>query len=370
MYSKLIISLLSRATVAPPPRNFTYNILERSINATTSATRFQTTSTWSSLTGLVKSKGFLSRYKAFGSKTKRLRIVTIEHGQYTYQVTKTYPRCSTSVSHCEPHDQTCEIGVPATRYNKTSNDTYTPERICIAGLMIQLLYLFKNDLKFKYDLYIVKDGKYGGVDEATGKWNGMIGDLLDGEADMALATLTTTRKRLKVVDFSYPYGEVGIGLLTAASTDGIKAQINTDFIQPFTPLLWTVIFISIAVVLTLIWILDKVSRSWYLKNRYARVIKRRVYFLESMSFVWSTFVHIPCGSGLPGSESSRFVALFFGFAMVIASASYTAELAARKVKQEVVAPITGIFDEKVKNCLIFFTVIALLITKQYDSSRG
>jgi len=277
----------------------------------------------------------------------RIRIVTIEHGQYTYQVSKTFPRCKWGLENCDPHDQTCEIGVPATRYNKTANGTYKSERICIAGLMVQLLYLFKNDLKFEYDLYIVKDGKYGGVDAATGEWNGMIGDILSGDADMALATLTTTRERSKFVDFSYPYGEVGIGLLTAASADGIQPQINTDFVNPFTLRLWIVILSSIVAVWTLIWLLDKVSFTWYLKNRYARVFKRRIYFLESMSFVWSTFVHVPAGSGLPRSESSRFVALFFALAMVITSASYTAELAARKVKQEVTAPITGIFDDKV-----------------------
>lgn len=225
---------------------------------------------------------------------------------------------------------------------------------------MQLLYLFISDVKFEYDLYIVKDGKYGGIDAETGEWNGMIGDILRGDADMALATLTTTRERSKFVDFSFAYGEVGIGLLTAATQEGLQPQINMDFIHPFTLLLWIVILSSIVSVLTLIWLLDKVSWTWYIKNRYARVFKKRIYFLESMSFVWSTFVHVPAGSGLPRSESSRFVAVFFAFAMVIVSASYTAELAARKVKQEVIAPITGIFDDKVIVFSLSFPLVIIV----------
>ncbi|KAK3753811.1 hypothetical protein QZH41_018461, partial [Actinostola sp. cb2023] len=335
--------------VSSPPANTTYSIVEL-VDIANSSSRFQTTAAWSSFHGLEKNINFLKNFKTFGSKIKRVRIVTIEHGQYTYQVSKTFPRCSHRRAPCEAYDQICEIGVPSTRYFKTDNGTrYKAERICIAGLMIQLLYLLQAELQFNYDLYIVKDAKYGGLDTATGKWNGMIGDILAGEADMALATLTTTAKRSRVIDFTFPYGEVGIGLLTAVSEDDLNSQINLDFLLPFTPLLWVVIFVTIVTVLTLIWILDTVSWTWYYKNRYARVCKKRIHFLESMSFVWSTFVHIPAGSGLPRSESSRFVVLFFAFAMVIISASYTAELAARKVKQEVKSSITGIFDDKMVN---------------------
>lgn len=48
--------------------------------------------------------------------------------------------------------------------------------------------MIREDLNFTYDLYIVPDGKFGAV-EQTGNWNGMIGQLISGEADIALGPL-------------------------------------------------------------------------------------------------------------------------------------------------------------------------------------
>lgn len=279
--------------------------------------------------------------------SNRLRIVTIEHQQYTDQVLNVYPKCLSNKTPCKNSDQICEVGIPCTKYIPSGNDTYRTERICVAGLMIELLNLLQNDLHFTFDIYIVKDSKYGGYNSTTGTWNGMIGDIVIGNADVALATLTTTSTRYKVVDFSFPYGEVGIGLLTSVVNE-MDSTLNLDFLLPFTAPMWIVIVVTIVAVWALIWVLDKISADWHFKGRKGLISnKKRVLFLESMSFTWSTFVHIPAGRGLPQSQSARFVALFFAFAMVIVSSSYTAELAAHKVKQEVKQTISGIFDEKV-----------------------
>lgn len=36
---------------------------------------------------------------------------------------------------------------------------------------------------------------YGSFDKASGKWNGMVGDLIDGLADIAASDLTMTSAR-------------------------------------------------------------------------------------------------------------------------------------------------------------------------------
>ena len=38
-------------------------------------------------------------------------------------------------------------------------------------------------------------------DEATGEWNGLIGDLAKGETDIIVADLTMTSEREEVIDF-------------------------------------------------------------------------------------------------------------------------------------------------------------------------
>ena len=37
------------------------------------------------------------------------------------------------------------------------------------------------------------------------RWNGMVGELLDGEADLIVASLTINNERAQYIDFSKPF---------------------------------------------------------------------------------------------------------------------------------------------------------------------
>lgn len=47
---------------------------------------------------------------------------------------------------------------------------------------------------FNYELKLSEDGKFGSVD-AAGKWNGMIGEVIDGRTHIAAAAITITAER-------------------------------------------------------------------------------------------------------------------------------------------------------------------------------
>ena len=47
------------------------------------------------------------------------------------------------------------------------------------GYVVDLIKELSREVKFKYEMYIVEDRNYGSYNEKTGKWNGMIADLLD-----------------------------------------------------------------------------------------------------------------------------------------------------------------------------------------------
>ena len=53
-------------------------------------------------------------------------------------------------------------------------------------------------------LQLVKDGKYGTLN-SDGEWEGMIGEVIRGEADVAIAPLTVTAPREAAVDFTQPF---------------------------------------------------------------------------------------------------------------------------------------------------------------------
>jgi len=97
-------------------------------------------------------------------------------------------------------------------------------------LMKELEKVIGHNLEIK-----VVDG-YGVYDENTGQWNGMVGELIEEKADMAIADLTMTESRDKVIDFSLPFMEVGIQMLLKKP---IETQENPfSFLDPFPSDVW------------------------------------------------------------------------------------------------------------------------------------
>jgi len=81
------------------------------------------------------------------------------------------------------------------------------------GYIVDLLDALAGKLNFKYDINPVGDGRYGSYEPGQDRWTGMVGEVLTGVADMAVADLTITAKREEAVDFSYPFMFTGIGVL-------------------------------------------------------------------------------------------------------------------------------------------------------------
>ena len=57
-------------------------------------------------------------------------------------------------------------------YPIKSNEQYT-------GFLIDLLREIQNELNFKYDIHLVEDGQYGDIDPETGRWTGMIQEVIE-----------------------------------------------------------------------------------------------------------------------------------------------------------------------------------------------
>ena len=54
---------------------------------------------------------------------------------------------------------------------------------------------------------------YGVPDDETGEWNGIVRQLIDRRADMAVASMTINYARESVIDFSKPFMNLGISIL-------------------------------------------------------------------------------------------------------------------------------------------------------------
>ncbi|XP_067335110.1 glutamate receptor ionotropic, NMDA 3B isoform X2 [Channa argus] len=86
-------------------------------------------------------------------------------------------------------------------------------RKCCYGYCIDLLEKVAEDMGFTFDLYIVGDGKYGAL-SGTGRWTGLVGDLLSGTADMAVTSFSINSARSRVIDFTSPFYSTSLSILT------------------------------------------------------------------------------------------------------------------------------------------------------------
>ena len=54
---------------------------------------------------------------------------------------------------------------------------------------------------------------YGVPDSETGEWDGIVRQLIDRRADIAVASMTINYARETVIDFSKPFMNLGISIL-------------------------------------------------------------------------------------------------------------------------------------------------------------
>lgn len=94
-------------------------------------------------------------------------------------------------------------------------------RKCCYGYCIDLLEKLAEDMGFTFDLYIVGDGKYGAL-SGTGRWTGLVGDLLSGTADMAVTSFSINSARSRVIDFTSPFYSTSLGILVRSLGDIIS----------------------------------------------------------------------------------------------------------------------------------------------------
>ena len=77
------------------------------------------------------------------------------------------------------------------------------------GYSVDLIQEISYILGFNYTIQLVPDGRYGSYNRKTKEWDGMIKELLDQKADLAIADLTITYDREQAVDFTMPFMNLG-----------------------------------------------------------------------------------------------------------------------------------------------------------------
>ncbi|CDQ69766.1 unnamed protein product [Oncorhynchus mykiss] len=220
---------------------------------------------------------------------------------------------------------------------------------CCYGFCIDLLIKLAGTMNFTYEVHLVADGKFGTQERVNNsnkkEWNGMMGELLGGLADMIVAPLTINNERAQYIEFSKPFKYQGLTILVKKE---IPRSTLDSFMQPFQSTLWLLVGLSVHVVAVMLYLLDR------FRYKGIRVFGLRLddcggQVRYAIWFPSLSRVHLSHAQGAPRSFSARILGMVWaGFAMIIV-ASYTANLAAFLVLDRPEERITGINDPRLRN---------------------
>ncbi|XP_056117760.1 glutamate receptor 1a isoform X4 [Rhinichthys klamathensis goyatoka] len=244
----------------------------------------------------------------------------------------------------------------------TGNDKYE-------GYCVELAAEIAKHVGYHYILKIVADGKYGARDAETMMWNGMVGELVYGKADVAVAPLTITLVREEVIDFSKPFMSLGISIMIKKPTKSKPGVFS--FLDPLAYEIWMCIvfaYIGVSVVLFLVsrfspyeWHAEdyddgaeqnpnqpssssaQPGQGQQNQNQQSQEQSNEFGIFNSLWFSLGAFMQQGCDIS-PRSLSGRIVGGVWWFFTLIIISSYTANLAAFLTVERMVSPIESAED--------------------------
>ncbi|XP_042334029.1 glutamate receptor 3 isoform X1 [Sceloporus undulatus] len=218
------------------------------------------------------------------------------------------------------------------------------------GYCVDLAYEIAKHVGIKYVLSIVPDGKYGARDPDTKMWNGMVGELVYGRADIAVAPLTITLVREEVIDFSKPFMSLGISIMIKKPQKSKPGVFS--FLDPLAYEIWMCIVFAYIGVSVVLFLVSRFSPyEWHLEDNQEEPRDpqnppdppNEFGIFNSLWFSLGAFMQQGCDIS-PRSLSGRIVGGVWWFFTLIIISSYTANLAAFLTVERMVSPIESAED--------------------------
>ncbi|XP_044181464.1 glutamate receptor 2-like isoform X1 [Acropora millepora] len=197
--------------------------------------------------------------------------------------------------------------------------------ISYEGFCIDLLKQLAKMLHFTYEIYLSPDGQYGGITE-NNTWDGMMGELVNKRADIALAGLTVTEVRAKAFDFSVPFMHYTDDILLKRRSSNEDTTFNAQFMHPFHDDVWVATLVTLMVISVSTFALNYFSPYGY-KDKNGKGTSEDFSLINSVWFTWSCMLQQGAETQ-PRSLSGRILAGCYWFCILIWVSTYTANLAA------------------------------------------
>ncbi|XP_065363023.1 ionotropic receptor 25a [Calliphora vicina] len=230
------------------------------------------------------------------------------------------------------------------------------------GFCIDFIETLSEKLNFEYELIDPVKGKFGKRDVETGKWDGIVGDLVSGETDLAVTALKMYSEREEVIDFIAPYFEqTGISIVMR---NPVRQTSLFKFMTVLRLEVWLSIIAALVATAVMIWVMDKYSPYSSRNNKDAYPYPCREFTLrESFWFALTSFT--PQGGGeAPKAVSGRILVAAYWLFVVLMLATFTANLAAFLTVERMQTPVQSL-EQLARQSRINYTVVDGSDTHQY-----
>ena len=224
-------------------------------------------------------------------------------------------------------------------HNKSGSNA----KVCYYGYAIDILKTIEEKLHFVGKIQLSSDGKYGTYDEETGKSDGIVGDLVNGKADLGV-DLIAGKTRNKAISFTTPYAvtSMAIAYLQKASYK------ESGIFRPFSLELWIGVICTIVVLVIIVWLWERISPyAQYQVNRRSLETSKPFGLDDSANYIMGTFFTGEIIDQKPKTFGSHVAIIVFSFVSILVIAAYSANLITFLVVLDEEPLVSGLLDSKV-----------------------
>ena len=186
---------------------------------------------------------------------------------------------------------------PFMMLKKNRNDTLTEKTIppgtildpsMVEGFCVDLASeICEKKLELPYKFLI--ETKYGN-EIAKGVWDGMVGALVNRDADLSIASLTINGAREKAVDFSKPFIDLGISIMIRKPEKQKPGVFS--FMAPLSKEIWICVIISYLLVSAILFLVSRSSSyEWYFENESDVIPRNKFSMQNALFFSFAAFMH-------------------------------------------------------------------------------
>ncbi|KAL9896314.1 glutamate receptor ionotropic, kainate 2 isoform 3-T4 [Glossina fuscipes fuscipes] len=230
-------------------------------------------------------------------------------------------------------------------YVMVKEDTNLTGNARFEGFCIDLLKSIATQVGFHYKIELVPDNMYGVFNPETNTWNGIVRELMERRADLAVASMTINYARESVIDFTKPFMNLGIGILFKVPTSQPTRLFS--FMNPLAMEIWLYVLAAYILVSFALFVMARFSPyEWsipYSCQKDSDIVENQFSISNSFWFITGTFLRQSSGLN-PKATSTRIVGGIWWFFTLIIISSYTANLAAFLTVERMITPIESASD--------------------------